>query len=56
MRLTENPYILEDLEAVASSSMIDWEKFRSKTIAVTGATGLLSRLMVLARLKADEKY
>ena len=56
MRLTENPYILEDLEAVASSSMIDWEKFRSKTIAVTGATGLLGKLMVLALLKADEKY
>ena len=56
MKLTENPYIQEDLEAVASDGQIDWERFRGKTVAVTGATGLLGKLMVLALLHADEKY
>ena len=56
MKLTQNPYIQEDLEAVASDGQIDWERFRGKTVAVTGATGLLGKLMVLALLHADEKY
>ncbi len=56
MRLTENPYVMEDLEAAASSSLIDWERLRGKTVAVTGATGLLGKLMVLALLHADDRY
>ena len=49
-------YIREDLKAVASSGQIDWERFRGKTVAVTGATGLLGKLLVLAFLRADEMY
>ena len=56
MRLLENRYIREDMEAVASSPQIEWERFRGKTIAVTGATGLLGKLLVCALLKADAKY
>ena len=56
MRLMQNPYILEDLEKAASSGQIDWERFRGKTVAVTGATGLLGKLLVSVLLKADEKY
>ena len=56
MTLTENPLIAEDLEAAASSGLIDWRRFQAKTVAVTGATGLLGKLLVLTLLKADEKY
>ena len=56
MRLMENPYIREDIEAVASSRLIDWERLRGKKVAVTGATGLIGKLLVLALLRADEKY
>lgn len=31
----------EDLENIAASEMIDWEKLRGKTVLVTGATGLI---------------
>ncbi len=56
MRLLENRYIREDIAAAASSRQIDWTRFRDKTVAVTGATGLIGRLMVLALLEADRMY
>ena len=56
MNMTENPYIREDMEAVAGSEQIDWERLRGRTVAVTGATGLLGRLLVYALLLADERY
>ena len=56
MRLADDPFIREDMEEVASSRQIDWERFRGKTIAVTGATGLLGKLLVFALLKADDRY
>lgn len=56
MRLADDLYIREDMDEVASSRQIDWERFRGKTIAVTGATGLLGKLLVYALLTADEKY
>ena len=31
----------EDLQNIAASEMIDWEKLRGKTVLVTGATGLI---------------
>lgn len=55
-RFTENPVVKKDLENIILTKNIDWEKFRNKKIAVTGATGLVGRIAVSAFLKADEKY
>lgn len=48
--------IKEDLDSIASRDCICWDKLRSKTVAITGATGLIGKLTVLALLNANEKY
>lgn len=54
--LIENPIVKEDIENIVKTESIDWEQFKGKKIAVTGATGLIGRITVLALLKANETY
>ena len=35
----EDVVLQRDLERIADSDVIDWEKLRGKTVLVTGATG-----------------
>lgn len=46
----------EDIIEVANRSEIEWEKFRGKTIAVTGATGLLGKSIIFTLLEAERYY
>ena len=41
LQLTRDPILQQDLEEIAGSDMIEWERFRGKTILITGATGLI---------------
>lgn len=43
---SEDPVFQEDLERIAASDCIDWEKLRGKSVLVTGATGLIGGLLV----------
>lgn len=46
----------EDIFSVVHLSWIEWEKFRNKKIAVTGATGLLGKNLIYTLLEANEHY
>lgn len=46
----------EDIQRVVHSSWIPWERFRGKTIAVTGAAGLIGRNLIDTLLEADQTY
>lgn len=46
----------EDILEVVSRSEIEWDKFRGKTIAITGATGLLGKSIIYVLLEANRKY
>ncbi|MCH3942537.1 MAG: NAD-dependent epimerase/dehydratase family protein [Atopobiaceae bacterium] len=50
-----NEVIQEDLEHIFSSPAIDWERFRDKTVLVTGAYGMLASYLVYALCYASEK-
>ncbi len=52
----ESRQVLEDMEEVLSAEYLHLEGFRGRTIAVTGATGLLGKLTMLALLKANERW
>lgn len=54
--LMENPVVKEDIKKIVGTGSIDWERLKGKKIAVTGATGLLGRITVLALLQANETY
>lgn len=54
--ILDNPIVKEDIKKIAETDYIDWENFRGKKIAVTGATGLLGRIVVSALLAANQKY
>lgn len=54
--IVQNPVVEQDLEMIIKNDSIEWNKFRGKTIAVTGATGLLGRLSVMAFIKANRFY
>lgn len=43
----------KDLEQIAASEMIDWEKLRDKTILVTGATGLIGGMLAKGLIVAN---
>ena len=45
---TEDAMLQEDLERIAASEQIDWEKLREKTVLITGATGLIGGLLAKA--------
>ncbi len=45
----------EDFEFVSDFKSIDWEKFRNKTIFITGGTGLIGLTLINSLLYANEK-
>lgn len=49
-----NSILKEDLEEIVNSPLIDWEKLKSKTILVTGATGLIGSILVKSILLKNE--
>ena len=51
-----NPIQKEDILSVVNLSQIEWEKFRGKKIAVTGATGLIGKNLIYTLLEADKQY
>ena len=55
LQLVSDPVLRRDLEEIADSDMISWERFREKTILVTGATGLIGSQTVLALVLAGQK-
>ena len=46
----------EDVQNIINVDSVDWKQFHGKTIAVTGATGLIGKMCVFALLAADKKY
>ncbi len=54
IRFSADDLILQkDLEQIAASEMIDWEKLRDKTILVTGATGLIGGMLAKGLIVAN---
>lgn len=51
-----NPILEQDIEQIVNADSVDWNCFKGKKIAVTGATGLVGRITVLAFLRANEVY
>ena len=45
---TKNAVFKEDLERIAASGFIPWERFTDKTILITGATGLIGYNLIAA--------
>lgn len=52
--IMKDPVFAEDARQVASEECVDWEALRGRTVAVTGATGLLGRIIVCSLLCAGE--
>jgi UDP-glucuronate decarboxylase len=50
-----HPIIFEDIDAITSSD-IEWEKFKDKTILISGANGFLAAYLVYVFLYINEKY
>lgn len=49
-------YILkEDIETIASSELINWDKLKNKSIFITGATGLICSIMIKAFCMRNEE-
>ena len=46
----------EDILEVVSRSEIEWDKFRKKIIAITGATGLLGKSIIYVLMEANKRY
>lgn len=44
----------EDVQNIINVDSVDWKQFHGKTIAVTGATGLIGKMCVFALLAADK--
>lgn len=49
-----NKIILEDLEFIYNQKIIDWNKFRNKTVLITGAYGMLASYMVYMLIYLNE--
>lgn len=47
--------VKKDLDSIVERNDIQWDRLKGKTIAVTGATGLLGKLTVFALLNANKK-
>lgn len=45
--------VSEDIENIVNTDSIEWEHLKGKTVAVTGATGLIGKLTVFALLEAN---
>lgn len=50
---SEDPVLQEDLERIASSDDIDWEKLKGRSVLITGATGLIGSLLARALICAS---
>lgn len=51
--MTEDYILQEDLNSIAKTLFLDWEKFNHKIVLVTGATGLLGSQIVFSFLTAN---
>lgn len=49
-----NRIVREDIESIISSPIIDWERFRNKSILITGANGMLPSYMGLTLLYLNQ--
>lgn len=47
--------IFEDVDAIASAK-IDWDRFKNKTVLISGAYGFLAAYLVYTFLRINEKY
>lgn len=56
IKISQNPIIAEDIASIVKNTDLDWNKFSNKKVAVTGATGLLGRLTVLALSYANRCF
>ena len=45
-----NKIIEEDIQGIIASPIIDWERFRNKSVLITGANGMLPSYMVFTLL------
>ena len=52
----QNTIVKEDIQMIVDTNDIPWDRLKEKTVAVTGATGLIGRTMVWALLEANKKY
>lgn len=55
-KIALDPVLAEDISSAADTSWIEWEKFRNKRVAVSGATGLLGRNLIDTLLEANDRY
>ena len=51
-----NHIIQQDLEFIISFKAVDWERFKGKTILISGANGMLPSYMVETLLFLNQKY
>lgn len=51
-----NTIIQQDLEHIVSSKIINWKKFKNKSVLISGANGMLPSYMVDTLLFLNEKY
>ena len=47
---------MQDLERIASSELINWQRFYNKTVLISGANGMLPSYMVDTLLFLNQKY
>ena len=55
-KIMRDTVVNEDVQNIINVDSVDWKQFHGKTIAVTGATGLIGKMCVFALLAADKKY
>lgn len=48
MESPKDLYLQEDIERIAASKVVPWNRYSEKTILVTGATGLIGSLLVMS--------
>lgn len=54
VNLPIHPVILEDIASITSNQKIQWEKLRSRTVLITGASGLIGSYLVYSLLGLNE--
>lgn len=51
-----NTVIMQDLERITSSELINWKRFNNKSVLISGANGMLPSYMVETLLFLNEKF